>query len=186
MFNVGPFEMVVLVAVALIVFGPDKLPQLAKDAARMLRTLRDLAQGARSQLNDELGPEFADLDLRSLNPRTAIRNALLGDEELPNLNPREAISRALRGEDDPPRKPAAGPAAANPVNSAPLNSAPVNSVPVNSAPVNSVPVNSAPANSAAAAPAAGEPAPDASTRYEQDRAPYYPDPAGVPYDPDAT
>jgi sec-independent protein translocase protein TatB len=102
-FNVGPFEMLVLAAVALIVFGPDKLPQLAKDAARMLRTLRDLAQGARSQLNDELGPEFADIDLRSLNPRTAIRNALLGDEELPTLNPREVISRALRGEDDPPR-----------------------------------------------------------------------------------
>jgi sec-independent protein translocase protein TatB len=101
-FNVGPFEMLVLVAVALIVFGPDKLPQLAKDAGRMLRTLRDLAQGARSQLNDELGPEFADFDLRSLNPRTAIRNALLGDEDLASLNPRDAISRALRGEDDPP------------------------------------------------------------------------------------
>ena len=69
-----------LAAVALIVFGPDKLPQLAKDAARMLRTLRDMAQGARSQLNSELGPEFADFDLSSLNPRTAIRNALLGDE----------------------------------------------------------------------------------------------------------
>jgi sec-independent protein translocase protein TatB len=109
-FNVGPFEMLVLAAVALIVFGPDKLPQLAKDAARMLRTLRDLAQGARSQLNDELGPEFADFDLRSLNPRTAIRNALLGDEELPNLNPREVISRAMRGEDEPaPRRdPATG------------------------------------------------------------------------------
>lgn len=101
MFNVGPFEMLVLAAVALIVFGPDKLPQLAKDAARMLRTLRDLAQGARSQLNNELGPEFADFDLRSLNPRTAIRNALLGDEDLSALNPRETIARAIRGEDDP-------------------------------------------------------------------------------------
>ena len=103
MFNVGPMEMLVLAAVALIVFGPDRLPQLAKDAARMLRTLRDLAQGARSQLNDELGPDFADFDLRSLNPRTAIRNALLGDEELSSLNPREVISRALRDEDDPVR-----------------------------------------------------------------------------------
>jgi sec-independent protein translocase protein TatB len=100
-FNVGPFEMLVLAAVALIAFGPDKLPQLAKDAARMLRTLRDLAQGARSQLNNELGPEFADFDLRSLNPRTAIRNALLGDEDLSGLNPRETIARAIRGEDDP-------------------------------------------------------------------------------------
>jgi sec-independent protein translocase protein TatB len=104
-FNVGPFEMLVLAAVALIAFGPDKLPQLARDAARMLRTLRDLAQGARSQLNNELGPEFADFDLRSLNPRTAIRNALLGDEDLSELNPRETIARAIRGEDEPPATP---------------------------------------------------------------------------------
>src|SRR4051794_19322999 len=103
--------MLVLVAVALIVFGPDKLPQLAKDAGRMLRTLRDLAQGARTQLNDELGPEFADFDLRSLNPRTAIRNALLGDEDLASLNPRDAITRALRGEDDPPAANAGQPGA---------------------------------------------------------------------------
>jgi sec-independent protein translocase protein TatB len=71
-FNIGPLEFVVLAAIALIVFGPDKLPQLAKDAARTLRTLRDVAQGARSQLNSELGPDFADFDLASLNPRTAI------------------------------------------------------------------------------------------------------------------
>lgn len=109
MFNIGPLEFVVLAAVALIVFGPDKLPQLAKDAARMLRTLRDIAQGARSQLNSELGPEFADFDLSSLNPRTAIKNALLGDDELrpdlSGLNPREAISRAWRGDEVPPVKP---------------------------------------------------------------------------------
>jgi sec-independent protein translocase protein TatB len=125
-FNIGPLEFVVLAAVALIVFGPDKLPQLAKDAARMLRTLRDLAQGARSQLNDELGPEFADFDLRSLNPRTAIRNALLGDEELPNLNPREVISRALRGEDEPgqPQPAAATPAAATPAAAMPAAATP--------------------------------------------------------------
>lgn len=101
MFNIGPMEFLVLAAVALIVFGPDRLPDLAKDAARMLRTLRDLAQGARSQLNSELGPEFADFDLSSLNPRTAIKNALLGDDDFGSFNPTEQIQRALRGEDDP-------------------------------------------------------------------------------------
>lgn len=107
MFNIGPLEMVVLAAVALILFGPDKLPQLAKDAARMLRTLRDLAQGARTQLNNELGPEFTNFDLNSLNPRTALRNALLGDEDFSSLNPKDMLARAMRGEDDP-EHPAAG------------------------------------------------------------------------------
>jgi sec-independent protein translocase protein TatB len=162
-FNVGPFEMLVLAAVALIVFGPDKLPQLAKDAGRMLRTLRDMAQGARSQLTDELGPEFADFDLRSLNPRTAIRNALLGDEELPKLNPREVISRALRGEDEPePRTPRTDEGQPQPAAAAPTAAAP--------------------------APSAGAVAPEAGpARYESEAAaPYYQDPTSVPYDPDAT
>jgi sec-independent protein translocase protein TatB len=100
-FNIGPLEFLLLAAVALIVFGPDRLPELARDAGRMLRALRDVAQGARTQLNSELGPEFADFDLSSLNPRTAIKNALLGDEDFSSLNPKESIQRALRGEDDP-------------------------------------------------------------------------------------
>ena len=122
MFNIGPLEFVLLAAVALIVFGPDRLPQLAKDAARMLRTLRDVAQGARSQLNSELGPEFADFDLSSLNPRTAIKNALLGDEDFGSLNPTESIQRALRGEDDPvkPRIDFTKPGASSPAADRPL------------------------------------------------------------------
>jgi sec-independent protein translocase protein TatB len=100
MFNIGPMELLVLGIVAVIVIGPDRLPALARDAARMLKTLRELATGARTQLRDELGPEFADLgisDLRNLNPRTALQRAILGDEEtglradLRKLDPREAF-----------------------------------------------------------------------------------------------
>jgi sec-independent protein translocase protein TatB len=80
MFNIGPLELVVLAIVGLVVLGPDKLPGLARDAARMIRTLRELATGARQQLRDELGPEFADVDLRNLNPRHAISKVLLGEE----------------------------------------------------------------------------------------------------------
>jgi sec-independent protein translocase protein TatB len=80
-FNLGPFEIGVLIIVALVVFGPDRLPTLARDAARMIKTLRDLAQGARTQLRDELGPELGNIDLASLNPRTALRRALLDDDE---------------------------------------------------------------------------------------------------------
>jgi sec-independent protein translocase protein TatB len=103
MFNVGPMEIFVLAVVGMIVVGPDKLPGLAKDAARMLRTLRDMAQGARTQLRDELGPEFADVDLRNLNPRTALKRAVLGDEELnfDKLSPRNFLKDAVSMDDDP-------------------------------------------------------------------------------------
>jgi sec-independent protein translocase protein TatB len=99
MFNIGPLELLVLAAVALIVFGPDKLPQITKDAVRILRTLRDMAQGARNQLTEELGPEFANFDLNSLNPKAAIRNAILGDADLTGLNPAEMLQKALRADD---------------------------------------------------------------------------------------
>lgn len=115
MFNIGPLELVILGIVAIIVLGPDRLPDLARDAARMLRTLRELATGARTQLRDELGPEFADMDLRNLNPRTALQRVILGDEEnglradLRKLDPREDLRamdprddvRAVMSEDEP-------------------------------------------------------------------------------------
>jgi sec-independent protein translocase protein TatB len=97
MFNVGPMELVVLAIVAIIVLGPDRLPGIARDAARMIKTLRELATGARTQLRDELGPEFADMDLRNLNPRTALQRVILGDDEtgvradLRKLDPREDL-----------------------------------------------------------------------------------------------
>lgn len=121
MFNVGPMELLVLAIVGLIVIGPDKLPGLARDAARMLRTLRDMAQGARTQLRDELGPEFADIDLRNLNPRTAIQRAVLGDDWNPtgglrNLNPVTYLQDAILAADEPPpAPPAALPPAADAV-----------------------------------------------------------------------
>jgi sec-independent protein translocase protein TatB len=79
--NLGWLEIGMLLVVALLVFGPDKLPAVARDAGRMLRELRKMAQGARTQLKSELGPEFADFDFDSLNPRTFVRKHLLEDIE---------------------------------------------------------------------------------------------------------
>ena len=102
MLNIGPLEFVVLALVGLIVLGPDRLPGLARDAARMLKTLRELASGARTQLRDELGPEFADIDLSNLNPRTAIQRAVLGDGvDLSKFDPRTSLKDALFGTDAP-------------------------------------------------------------------------------------
>jgi sec-independent protein translocase protein TatB len=105
-FNLGPFEIGVLVIVALVVFGPDRLPSLARDAARMIKTLRDLAQGARTQLRDELGPELGNIDLASLNPRTALRRALLDDDDEPAATARPATAAT---EPEPPTTPAQRP-----------------------------------------------------------------------------
>lgn len=77
MFGVGLPELAVIMVVGIIVFGPDKLPDYARQAGRMLRQLRTFAQNAQNDLRSELGPEFADLKLTDLDPRTAIRKHIL-------------------------------------------------------------------------------------------------------------
>jgi len=72
-FGVGLPELTVIAFVAVLVFGPDKLPDFARQAGRMVRMLREFAHEARDELREELGPEYADLELRDLDPRTIVR-----------------------------------------------------------------------------------------------------------------
>ena len=73
MFGVGLPELVVIIVVAIIVFGPDRLPEFARQAGRMVRQVRQFTQAARDDLRNELGPEFADFEFTDLDPRNAVR-----------------------------------------------------------------------------------------------------------------
>ncbi len=76
----GP-EFMLLLVLAVILFGPERLPDLARKAARVLRYLRTVAGSAQQQLSKELGPEFENVDFRDLNPRTFVQKHLLDDVE---------------------------------------------------------------------------------------------------------
>lgn len=76
MFDIGFAEMVALAVLALLIFG-DRLPQVAADVGRLLRQLRQMAAGARRDLTEGLGPEFEELRMSDLNPRTFVRKHLL-------------------------------------------------------------------------------------------------------------
>jgi sec-independent protein translocase protein TatB len=80
-FGLGWPELVALVVIALLVFGPDKLPQAAAQAGRTLRNLRRMATNARDDLQAGLGPEFANFDPADLNPKNFVRKHLLEDVE---------------------------------------------------------------------------------------------------------
>lgn len=79
MFDIGPMEVLVIVAAAVILFGPEKLPELARKAARIIQYLRGIAGNAQSQLTKELGPEFANVEITDLNPKAFVRKHLLSD-----------------------------------------------------------------------------------------------------------
>jgi sec-independent protein translocase protein TatB len=74
-------KLLVLAVIALVVFGPHELPKIAQQAGRALRDLRKIAEGAKADLREGLGPEFQDFDFEDLNPRRFVRKHLLDDVE---------------------------------------------------------------------------------------------------------
>ena len=76
----GP-EFMLLLALAVILFGPERLPDLARKAARVVQYVRTMAGSAQEQLSKELGPGFEDLDFRDLNPKAFVQKHLLSDVE---------------------------------------------------------------------------------------------------------
>lgn len=105
MFGIDGGEFVVLALLALFLLGPERLPGLAKQAARALHDVRRWAERTRGDIGRELGPEFENFDLADLNPRKFVQKHLLDPlvDDDDELTPRTYGSSALasRTGDDP-------------------------------------------------------------------------------------
>ncbi len=89
------FEKLLLIGlIAVIIIGPDRLPGYAAQFGRLIRSLRDMANGAKTRMREEMGPDYDDVDWKKLDPR--------------QYDPRRIIREALT--DDP--APAAAPVVA--------------------------------------------------------------------------
>ena len=91
MFGLGLGEIAIILVVALIVFGPDRLPEMAKQAASFVRDMRKMVANARR----DIGVSIQDLgideeDLRTLkqlrNPKAFVRDKVLDGVDLDELN----------------------------------------------------------------------------------------------------
>ncbi len=88
MLDIDSQELLVLLVVALVILGPERLPEYAAQFARWVRQVRDFAVSARSSVRAEMGPEFDEVDWQALDPRRydprrIVREALLDGEEDP-------------------------------------------------------------------------------------------------------
>jgi sec-independent protein translocase protein TatB len=101
-FGIGLPELMVILLVAVVVFGPERLPDLARQAGRFVRQVRNLAHSAQSQLREELGPEYADLKLTDLDPRQAIRKHILEAMEDDDDEPGPLPAYEVLGQDERP------------------------------------------------------------------------------------
>ncbi len=85
MFGIGLLELVVIAVLGVLVVGPDKMPDLARQAARLLTSAKQATNSVRDELRENLGPEYADLEITDLHPRSLVRKhvfEVLKDEDI--------------------------------------------------------------------------------------------------------
>ncbi|MFM6962928.1 MAG: Sec-independent protein translocase TatB [Micrococcales bacterium] len=84
MFGLSGEKLIILGLIAAFVLGPERLPGYAQKLAQLVKSVRRMAEGAKTQLSEEMGEEFEDLDWKKLDPR--------------QYDPRRIIRDALREE----------------------------------------------------------------------------------------
>jgi sec-independent protein translocase protein TatB len=102
-------NLVVLILIALVIFGPSELPKIASQVGGALRDLRRIAEDASNDLREELGPEFADFNVEDLNPKRFMHNHLFDPDEGQGSQPRSrqaaANGTAVTSDERPPSDP---------------------------------------------------------------------------------
>jgi sec-independent protein translocase protein TatB len=68
--NIGALELLVILILALLVVGPERLPQLARDFAKVLRSARRVYEN----LSRDLGPEFTSIQHTTEEIRTSVES----------------------------------------------------------------------------------------------------------------
>ncbi len=81
-FDLSITKILVLLVIGLVIFGPDQLPKMAKQLGGTLRDLRRVADKAKADLTEGLGPEFSEFDISDLNPRSFVRKHLMDDLDI--------------------------------------------------------------------------------------------------------
>ena len=94
LFGIDGVELVLIIVLAVVIFGPEKLPQFSRKAARIFVYLRDVANNAKQTISTELGPDYADLELKDLNPKTFIAKQLRDEVALIDETKRELAATA--------------------------------------------------------------------------------------------
>lgn len=88
--DIGFGELIGLAVLALFLVGPDRLPNVAADAAKMIKRVRKYASSATEQIKESLGPGYENLKPEDLHPKNFIKkqiNEVLADDgKKPKLN----------------------------------------------------------------------------------------------------
>ena len=86
MFDLSIPKLLILAVIALVIFGPNELPKMASQAGKALRDLRRIAEGAKNDLREGLGPEFSEFEIEDLNPKRFVQKHLFDEMNGDNGN----------------------------------------------------------------------------------------------------
>jgi len=80
-FGINGGELIVLIVLALLLLGPEKIPEYLRKLREWVHKARKLGEGAKAQFKEETGTDFDDVDWqkydpRQYDPRRVIREAL--------------------------------------------------------------------------------------------------------------
>ena len=116
--SIGPLEILVVGVIALIVFGPQKLPEIARSIGRTASELRRMASEVRDEfeagINLEDGDEDEDkhkdaeknkdAEEKELEEEDRDQPAPPGDEAATTTSPQTKVDDAAAGDDDHPER----------------------------------------------------------------------------------
>ncbi|MGN5377120.1 preprotein translocase [Streptomyces sp. MUSC 14] len=80
--NISFMDLLTLALLGVLLFGPDKLPEVIQNVAGFVRKVRAFSESAKQEVRSELGPEFKDFEFEDLHPRTFVRKHVLDGEDL--------------------------------------------------------------------------------------------------------
>ncbi|EST36666.1 sec-independent translocase [Streptomyces roseochromogenus] len=81
-FDMSPLKLATLVVLAVLVFGPDKVPGMIQNVLGFIRKVRAISESAKHDIRSELGPEFKDFEFEDLHPKTFVRKHMLDADGL--------------------------------------------------------------------------------------------------------
>ena len=98
MFDIGAGEFIVILVIGLLIVGPERLPQLARQWVGLVQGLRSQASRARDDLRDSVGADVTEVTqfLRDADPRRIL------DEPNPPVHARPARPPAAVWDADTP------------------------------------------------------------------------------------
>ncbi len=92
MFGINAPELLIIAIVAVLVIGPQRLPEYAEKLRNLIREVRRMAAGARETIKEEAGVDLDEIDWKKLDPRQydprrIIRDALMDDDDAAAVKP---------------------------------------------------------------------------------------------------